>query len=211
MKKLYFIVGILAFLAMVFQVPPSLAQAPKDAKAPGTSAAVAAPPVKGQVGIDEATYIIGPEDILYIHVWREDQLTRTVPVRMDGKITLPLVNDVQAAGMTPLQLKESLTARFKDFFDSPDVSVVVMEANSYKVYVSGEVKTPGVYRLRTETTILEIVPMAGGFTEWADRGSIMIIRKEGGKEKRMEVDYKRIVKGKDPNIALKAGDVIVVP
>jgi polysaccharide export outer membrane protein len=159
------------------------------------------------------SYVIGPEDVIYIHVWKEDALSRTVLVRMDGKISLPLVDDVQAAGLTARQLKEVLTKRLKEFVDNPNVSVIVTEPNSFKVYVSGEVKTPGVVRLRSETTILQLIPMVGGFTEWANQKKILIIRKEDGKEKRMTVNYKKIVKGNAPdqNIILRAGDQVVVP
>ncbi len=159
------------------------------------------------------TYVIGAEDVLHIHVWKEDALTRTVPVRMDGKISLPLLDDVQAAGYTARQLKEVLTKKLKEFIDNPVVSVTVLEANSYKVYVSGQVRTPGVYRLRSETTLLQIIPMAGGFTDWANQKKIQIIRREGGQEKRIIVNYKNIVDGKGPdsNIVLKAGDTIIVP
>jgi polysaccharide export outer membrane protein len=158
-------------------------------------------------------YVIGPEDVLSIHVWKEETLARTVPVRMDGKISLPLIDDVQAAGYTPLQLKEILTQRLKGFIDDPVVSVVVTEANSFKVYVSGEVRSPGVHRLRSETSLLQFIIMVGGFTEWADRKKILIIRQENGKEKRMIVNYKKIVKGDAPdsNIILKSGDTIIVP
>jgi len=159
------------------------------------------------------SYVIGPEDVLHIHVWKEEALTRTVPVRMDGKISLPLVDDIQAAGLTARQLKEALTKRLKDFIDNPNVSVTVMEANSYKVYVSGEVRSPGVYRLRSETYLLQFIPMVGGFTEWANQKKILIIRKENGKEKRLIVNYKKVVRGNDPslNILLKPGDTIIVP
>jgi len=169
--------------------------------------------VKGEVGADSSQYVIGAEDVLYIHVWNEQALSRTVPVRMDGKISLPLVDEVQAAGLTPLQLKQSLIDRLKKFITNPNVSVTVMEANSFKVYVSGMVKTPGVYRLRHETTILQIIPMAGGFTEWADRKNILIIRKEGKEEKRIKVNYSKIVKGEESPMKyiLKAGDTIIVP
>jgi polysaccharide export outer membrane protein len=146
-------------------------------------------------------------------VWREEALSKTVPVRMDGKISLPLIDDIQAAGYTARQLKEVLTKRLKEFIDNPNVTVTVVEANSYKVYVSGQVKTPGVYRLRNETTLLQIIPMAGGFTDWANQKKILIIRKENGKEKRITVNYKKIVKGDTPesNIILKAGDTVIVP
>jgi len=168
---------------------------------------------QAEVAADSDQYVIGPEDVLYIHVWREDALSRTLPVRVDGNISLPLIHEVKAAGLTPLKLKESLTERFKEFIENPNVSVTVMEANSFKVYVSGQVKTPGVYRLRSETTLLQVIPIAGGFTEWANQKKILIIRKENGKEKRIIVNYKKILKGDalDSNIVLKGGDTIVVP
>ena len=169
--------------------------------------------VKGEVGADSSQYVIGPEDVLYINVWNEKALSQTIPVRMDGKISLPLVDEVQAAGLTPLQLKQTLVDRLKKFITNPNVSVTVMEANSFKVFVSGMVKTPGVYRLRQETTILQIIPMAGGFTEWADRKNILIIRKEGKEEKRIKINYNKIVKGEESPMKyiLKAGDIIIVP
>jgi polysaccharide export outer membrane protein len=166
---------------------------------------------QGEVIADSSQYVIGPEDILYIHVWKEENLSRTVPVRIDGKISLPLIDETQAAGMTPLQLKEILIKRFRDFVDIPNVSVIVMEANSFKVFISGQVRTPGVIRLRSETSILQLIPMAGGFTDWANEKKILAIRKEGGQEKRITINYRRIVDGKDPNFILKAGDTIIVP
>jgi len=168
---------------------------------------------QAEVATDSDQYLIGPEDVLYIHVWREDALSKSVPVRMDGNISLPILNEIKAAGLTPLQLKEALTTRLKEFIESPNVSVTVVEANSFKVYVSGQVRLPGVYRLRSETTVLQIIPMAGGFTDWANQKKILIIRRENNKEKRFTVNYKKIIKGKDPgsNITLKSGDTIIVP
>jgi polysaccharide export outer membrane protein len=160
------------------------------------------------------SYVIGPEDVLFIHVWKEEALSRTVLVRMDGKISLPLVDDVQAGGLTARQLKEELTKRLKEFVDNPTVSVIVTEPNSFKVYVSGQVKAPGVVRLRSETTIVQLITMVGGFTDWAKQKKILIIRKEeDGKEKRITLNYKKIVKGNAPdqNIILRAGDHIIVP
>lgn len=166
-----------------------------------------------EIGTDNDQYVIGAEDVLSIHVWKEDAFTRTIPVRMDGKISLPLVQEIKAAGLTPLQLKEVLTRRLKEFIENPVVSVTVAEANSYKVYVSGQVKTPGVYRLRSETSVAQIIPMAGGFTDWANQKKILIIRNENGREKRMTVNYKKIMSGSGPdsNVILKAGDTIIVP
>jgi polysaccharide export outer membrane protein len=168
---------------------------------------------QAEVSADSNSYVIGPEDVLYIHVWKEELLSRTIPVRMDGKISLPLIDDIQASGLTPLQLKEVLIHKLNQFVNVPNVSVMVMEANSFKVFVSGQVKTPGVYRLRSETTLLQIIPMAGGFSEWANQKKIAIIRKENGKEKRITVNYKKIVKDGDlkSNVILKAGDTIIVP
>jgi polysaccharide export outer membrane protein len=204
MKRLVY-AGIIAL--MVFFVSPTIAfpQADREIQLKKESQA--------QVVVDKERYVIGPEDVLYIHVWREDALSRTVPVRMDGNISLPLIHEIKAAGLTPIQLEEAIAEKLKGFYENPNVSVTVMETNSFKVYVSGEVRTPGVYRLRSETSILQIIPMAGGFTDWAKQKKILIIRKENGKEKRFTVDYKKAIKGDDPssNIILKPGDTIIVP
>jgi polysaccharide biosynthesis/export protein len=170
-------------------------------------------PAQSGIAADSNQYVIGAEDVLYIHIWKEETLSRTVPVRMDGKISIPLIDEVQAAGFTPLQLKEMLTGKFKIFIDNPTISVIVMESNSCRVFVSGQVKTPGVYRIRSETSLMQIIPMAGGFTDWANQKNILIIRKESGKEKRITVNYKRIVDGKETlsNSILKSGDTIIVP
>ena len=128
-------------------------------------------------------------------------------------ISMPLVDEIQAAGITPLQLKERLTERLKDFVEAPNVTVIVMEANSFKVYISGQVKSPGVLRLRSETSLAQAISLVGGFSDWANQSKIIIIRKENGKEKRFTVNYKKIVKGEDLslNILLKPGDTIIVP
>jgi polysaccharide export outer membrane protein len=169
--------------------------------------------VQAEAAVDGDQYMIGPEDVLHIHVWKEEALTRTVPVRMDGKISLPLVQEVKAAGLTPLQLKEVLMRKLKEFIENPIVSVTVMEANSFKVYVMGQVKTPGIHRLRSETTVTQVISLAGGFTEWANQKKISVVRKENGREKRFKVNYKKIMDGGDPasDVILKAGDTIIVP
>jgi polysaccharide export outer membrane protein len=167
--------------------------------------------VQKAVAVDNNQYIIGPEDVLYIHVWKEDAFTKTVPVRIDGKISLPLVNDIQAADLTPLQLKEVLIEKLKTFVENPIVTVTVIEANSFKVYVSGEVKQPGVHTIRSEITLVKLIIMAGGFTEWADQKNILIITKEKGIEKRRTVNnYKKIVDGEEPDIVIKRGDTVIV-
>ena len=202
MKKIW-AVGVMFLLILSSQFSRVNAQEGKGSLPPKQP--------QGEVVADSDQYIIGAEDVLFIHVWREDSLSRTVPVRMDGKISLPLIDETQAAGLTPLQLKESLIQKLKEFIDTPNVSVIVMEANSVKVYVSGQVRTPGVYRLRSETTLLQVIPMAGGFTDWAGQKRIIVIRKEDGKEKRITANYKAMVEGKAPILVLKAGDTIIVP
>ena len=204
MKKTVY-VGCLGFLFFLISTSIIYSQTDKEA--------VLKKQVQVEVLTDSDQYVIGPEDVLYIHVWREDVLSRTVPVRMDGNISLPLIQEIKAAGLTPLQLKEALTKRLKEFIESPDVSVTVTEANSFKVYVSGQVRTPGVINLRSETTILQLIPMVGGFTDWANQKKILVIRKENGKERRITVNYRKIMKGDDPesNITLKPGDTIIVP
>jgi polysaccharide export outer membrane protein len=204
MRKLF---GFAIIVALIFWVGIPMASSQEDKEGPGKKT-----PEPRWMAISES-YVIGPEDVLYIHVWKEEAFSRTVPVRMDGKISLPLIDDVQAAGYTARQLKDVLTKRLKEFLESPNVSVTVVEANSYKVYVSGQVRTPGVYRLRSETTLLQIIPMAGGFTDWANPKKILIIRKEDGKEKRITVNYKKILKGDaaESNVILKAGDTVIVP
>jgi polysaccharide export outer membrane protein len=168
---------------------------------------------KAAVAADSDSYIIGPEDVLYIYVWKEENLSRSVPVRMDGMISIPLVDDIKAAGMTPLQLKELLLAKLREFVETPDVTVIVTEANSYRVFVQGEVKTPGVYKLRSETTLVQLIIMAGGFTDWANQKKITIMRKEGGKDSRIVVNYKKIVEGDEgaKDVTLKSGDIIIIP
>jgi polysaccharide biosynthesis/export protein len=165
---------------------------------------------QGAIAADSDQYIIGPEDVLLIYVWREDAFTRTLPVRMDGKISLPLLDDIQAAGLTPLQLKEALTDKLKGFVDNPTVTVTVMEANSFKVYLSGEVSKPGVYNLRSETTLVKLIIMSGGFTEWANQKKILIITKEKGAEKRITANYKKIIEGEEPDVLIHRGDTVIV-
>ncbi len=201
-----FIVVIVCIAALGILVPAAPAGAP-----PSNEGATRPEQKQGQV--NEDTYIIGPEDVLFIHVWKEESLSRTIPVRKDGMISLPMIDDVKADGLTPLQLKELLISRMKSYIDSPTISVIVTEANSYRVFVSGQVRNPGVYRLRSETTLLQIIPVAGGFTEWADQKRITVIRKERGGEKRFFLNYKKIVEGEsqNPDFVLKTGDTIIVP
>ncbi len=196
---------IIILLLSILILFPALVQSQES------KAKIPAQKTQSQVATDSDTYIIGPEDVLDIHVWKEEQLSRKVPVRMDGKISLPLVDDIQAADLTPLQLKKVIIEKLSGFIDNPTVSVTVMEANSFKVYVAGEVKKPGVVRLRSETSLVQIVTMVEGFTDWADQKKILIIRKEKGAEKRITANYKKIINGKEPDVTIKRGDMVIVP
>jgi polysaccharide biosynthesis/export protein len=206
MKKV--LMSVVVLILVIFVTVPSLLYS-QESK-PADSAKQPGKKLQGDVIADSDQYIIGPEDVLHIYVWREDSLTKTVPVRIDGKISLPLVDDVKAAGLTPLQLKEAVTIALKGFVDNPNVSVTVMEANSFKVYVTGEVKQPGVLRIRSEVTLVKLITMAGGFTEWADKKKIMIVTKDKGVEKRVMANYNRIVEGEVPDIVINRGDLVIV-
>ena len=166
----------------------------------------------GPIQIFES-YVIGQGDLLEVFVWRNEQLSREVVVRPDGKISLPLIQDIQAEGLRVLQLKEQITRRFGEYLENPRVTVIVKEINSYKVSVLGRVTKPGVYPITGNTTVVEAIGMAGGFTEWANKRKITVITNEGGKKRKIRVNYKKIISGKDPsqNIILNRGDTIIVP
>ncbi len=146
-------------------------------------------------------------------VWNNSAISRAVPVRPDGKISLPLLNDVQAAGLTPMQLREALAKKLTDYMPTPEVSVIVKEVHSFKVSVLGEVKKAGQYELKSRTTVLDVVALAGGFTEFAARSRIVILRPNGTSVKRVSFNYnKAIAPDASPeDLFLQPGDVVVVP
>jgi polysaccharide export outer membrane protein len=158
-------------------------------------------------------YLIGPGDVLEILVWKEPDLSRIVRVRLDGKISLPLVDDIQASDFTLEEVKTRITKALSGYVDAPAVYVMLQENRSKKIYVIGKVMAPGEFVLEKETTILHAIAMAGGFAEWANKDEIVIIRKEPQGQLRIKFDYDRAVSGKDlkQNILLRPDDVIVVP
>ena len=176
----------------------------KDTKAPATQSAA---------GAEDPSYRIGAQDLLRIDVWREDQLTRTVPVRPDGKVTLPLLNDVQAAGLTPMELANAIREELKKFITNPQVTVSVTEINSRRIYVNGEVNKSGAYQLLPHMTVLQALSGSGGFTPFARVKSIYILRMQDGKSVKIPFNYKEAIRGKNPdqNVELEPGDTIVVP
>jgi polysaccharide biosynthesis/export protein len=175
-------------------------------------------PVTTQTTIPKAAtqdpnYMIGPQDFLDISVWKEPELTRQLPVRPDGKISMPLLSDVQAAGLTPTQLATKITTDLKKFVTNPQVTVIVTQINSQRVYILGEVGRPGAYPLLPEMTVLQALSSAGGLTTFANRKKIYVMRQVNGKPEKYPFNYKEVLGGNkaDENIELKAGDTIVVP
>jgi polysaccharide export outer membrane protein len=160
------------------------------------------------------SYIIGANDILAINVWKEPDVTRSVPVRSDGKISLPLVGELQASGQTPRQLEQEITKRLQSYISEPEVTVIVTDSKSQKMNILGMVVRPGAYLLTSNTTALDAIAMAGGFKDFAKQKSIYILRQSpDGTEKRIPFNYKEVIKGKNSNqnVRLEAGDTLVVP
>jgi polysaccharide export outer membrane protein len=159
-----------------------------------------------------ADYQIGPEDVLDISVWKNPELSRKVPVRPDGKVSLPLVNDIQAAGLTPTELRQQLTTRLAEFVPTPEVAVIVQEVQSLKVAIVGAVKTPGRFMLKSPATVLECLALAQGLTEFAARERIVVLRQNGATTTRIPFNYRKVADGSDQeNFFVKPGDIIVVP
>jgi polysaccharide export outer membrane protein len=183
------------------------ASAPKPEKAAAsearTEAAASAVP---------SDYVIGADDTLHITVWKEPDMSVTLPVRPDGKISIPLLNDVQAAGMTPMQLGASITEKLKKYISDPRVTVVVTAMNSQRIYVLGEVTHTGAMALLPHMTVLQALASAG-FTQFANLKAIYLLRMENGQETKMPFNYKEAIKGRgtQQNIVLKPGDTLVVP
>lgn len=157
-------------------------------------------------------YVIGADDVLRISVWKEPDLSEMLPVRPDGKISMPLLNDIPAAGLTPLQLKDSITEKLKKFIADPRVTVVVTAMNSQRIFVSGEVLHSGPIQLLPHMTILQALSQAG-FNQFANLKGIYLLRTENGKQEKIPFNYKDVIKGNHPeqNILLKPGDTVVVP
>lgn len=204
-------VVLCAALAATLAVPPCLA-APQASPermqgVPGPREDRTVPAVLGD------DYVIGVEDVLFISVWKNADLSREVPVRPDGKITLPLVDDVTAAGLTPEELKATLTEAWKSFITAPEVSVIVTQVNSLKVYMIGQVVNPGIQVLKGPTRLLQALSLAGGFSAFANPSKIVVLRRSGATESRLEFNYKKILSGSRPedNILLMPGDTVIVP
>jgi len=175
-----------------------------------TSAGAEAP---HKPAIADPNYVIGAQDVLDISVWKEPDLSRSVPVRPDGKISLPLLNDVQAAGLTPSELTAQITAGLNKFMNNPQVTVIVSQINSQRIYILGEVARPGAFALLPGMTVLQALSDAGGLTPFANSKKIYVMREQDGKRDKLLFNYKEVLDGKraEQNVDLKAGDTIVVP
>jgi polysaccharide export outer membrane protein len=172
-----------------------------------------AQPTPARAATDDPTYVIGPEDMLGIAVWKEPDFSSTVPVRPDGKISMPLLGDIEASGKTPTQLAEDLTVKLKKYIDDPRVTVVVTAINSKRIYILGEVNHPGTINMSPNMTVLQAISAAGGPTAYANTKKISILRTVQGKQTKFPFNYKEVIRGNDTqqNIQLQAGDTIVVP
>lgn len=191
-------------IAEARKAPPQSAVAPAESK---TDPAPANKP-------HDDSYVIGNDDVLAINVWKEVDLTRSVPVRSDGKISLPLVGEVQATGKTPSQLEQSLTERLKSYVTDPEVTVMVEQVKSKKVNILGQVGKPGSYALSLAPTIVDAIAAAGGFKEFAKQKGVYVLRKsQDGKETRIPFNYKSFIKGQGSavNVPLESGDTVIVP
>ena len=158
-----------------------------------------------------ADFVIGPEDVLSIVFWRDKEMTTKVTVRPDGKISLPLLDEVQAAGRTPADLRALLIEESKRFISNPHVTVVVDEIHSRKVFITGQVVKPGSYVIVAPTTVLQLIAMAGGLKDFADSKNILVVRQEHGRTSSYPFNFKEIHRNLQQNIALKPGDTVVVP
>jgi polysaccharide export outer membrane protein len=198
-------VSLRRFLAMV-AVCAALA-GPGPATAADASPGPAAEPPAVQ------PYRIGPEDTLHISVWKNEAMSRTVPVRPDGMVSLPLINDVEAAGLTPMELRGRIAEKLAEYIPSPEVSVILTDVRSFKVSVIGEVARPARYELKAATTVLDVLALAGGFTQFASRTRIVVLRPAGKTVARVPFNYQKVIAGgsEQENFHLQPGDIVLVP
>jgi polysaccharide biosynthesis/export protein len=204
--------SILSGAALLAQTTTANLKSP-EAAAPAKPADTPAPADAKLPQIVPSEYIVGEADVLRVNVWKEPEVSQTVVVRTDGNISLPLINEVKVSGMTPLQIQNAIAEKLKGFLNNPQVTVTVMEIRSKRAFITGEVARPGGYSLNAQTTVLQLIAQAGGFTPFAKRDSIVVLRTEEGKPVRLKFKYKEVVQGKntEQNISLHPGDTVVVP
>src|SRR5438132_4057296 len=194
--------ALVATLVMLSLTTPGLGSAAAPAKENGSKPTP-----------EQGDYRMGPEDVLDVAVWNNTSISRTVPVRPDGKISLPLLNDVQAAGLTPMQLRDVLTKKLVEYVPAPEVSIIVREVRSFNVSVIGEIRAPGRYELKSRTTVLDVLARAGPFSDFASRARIFVLRPNGTTMKRIPFNYNKVIAadGEAENFLVQPGDIVVVP
>ena len=204
---------VCAALATVMAVAAGQAAGQAPAKPGNSSVASPAPPQIPTGVAAPPDYLIGADDVLQIIFWREKDMSVEAAVRPDGKISLPLINEIQAAGLTPEQLRANITQAAPKFSEDPTVAVVIKIINSRKVFITGQINKPGPYPLMQPLTVLQLITTAGGVLEFADAENIGIVRTVNGKPTRFRFNYKEVSKGKklEQNIELKPGDQVIVP
>jgi polysaccharide export outer membrane protein len=210
MKQGRLISVISALLLVAVGAGAAGAQQQKTAAAPPAKAP--APPAPGPA-ISAEQYKIGPEDMIAVSVWKNDAMSRVIPVRPDGMISLPLLDDVQAAGLTPMQLRDVITKRLIDYMPAPEVSVIVTDVRSFKVSVMGEISRPARYELKSLTTVLDVLALAGGFNQFANRSKVVILRPNGKGMTRIPFNYNKVIAsgGEEENFYLQPNDIVLVP
>ena len=204
----------LAVLMVLSVAAGAFAQARGSVTAPPSAAAASRSSSAAPAGASvPAGYVIGPEDVLTIVFWRDKDMSADVVVRPDGKVSLPLLNDIDAAGLTPDQLREELVKRAATYMQDPNASVVVKEIHSRKVFITGNVAKPGSFPLVGEMNVMQLIALAGGLQEYADSKNIVVMRTENGRQVAHRFNYKDVVRQKhvEQNIQLRPGDTVIVP
>ena len=209
---LAFVGSLVCVIAVACQLPV-FAQATPPPQAP--PATPAAPPavVRPADVVVPGNYVIGTDDLLGIVYWRDKEMSTDARVRPDGRISIPLINELQAAGLTPEELQKKITEESKKYVEDASITIVVREIHSLRVFITGEVNKPGPYPITSATTVMQLISLAGGLREYANSKNIMIMRKEGDKQTSLKFNYKEVAAGKNlkQNIDLKPGDTVVVP
>lgn len=214
--------GVVAALAAVLYATAAFAQsqpapaapatAPAQIAAPSPEAAAAAAPRPSDPAVP-AGYVIGADDLLSVVFWKDKDMSAEARVRPDGRIALPLINEVQAAGLTPEELQKKITEESRKYMEDASITIVVREINSRRVFITGEVAKPGPYALTSPITVMQLIAVAGGLRDYADSKNITIMRTDGGKQLSLKFNYKEVASGKklNQNIELQPGDTVVVP
>jgi polysaccharide biosynthesis/export protein len=208
-----FCVCLLVTVRLAAQTVPDKPTSPANL-APTTSSAPTSVVAETGSKPHDDTFVIGNDDVLAINVWKEPDISRSIPVRSDGKISLPLAGEIQAAGQTPLKLEGDIASKLQNYISEPEVTVMVQQINSEKFNILGQVARPGSYPLTNSATVLDAIALAGGFRDFAKQKSIYILRqKPPGGQSRMAFNYKDVIKGRnsEQNIKLEPRDTIVVP